>query len=300
MENKKLSPNDLIKKFGAKLGQTNIIAVFVNSKDKQVRNYNFNHVIASVIFIENKTLKIIDEKLHKMYVNTRMDEIIGYFSDSGVDNLRIIRLSSRIKNREFIQISTHPWFGVEYMDYNHFFDPIEHPVFNSLMQNTIRFTDGKWVGTNIVFIFEGISWDFLLMIFRCNNLIVSGGTNTKRHILSPSELKLSQFILNIIPENYMTVVNSFHSDNTEPDSKGLTRALRDMTGIEMEEILEKVNWLIFKQPGKQTQSAKNKKSKSKSKFKTEGKTSENKNINIKSDDGTPDNIINNNNNNIKK
>jgi len=66
----------------------------VNSKDKQVRTDNFNHIIASVIFIEDKTLKIIDEKLYKMSRNQRIDEIIGYFSYSNVDNLRIIRIGT--------------------------------------------------------------------------------------------------------------------------------------------------------------------------------------------------------------
>ena len=43
------------------------------------------------------------------------------------------------------------------------------------------------------------------------NIIVSGGSNTKKHILSPIQLRLARFVIAFLPLCGSTVANSFHS-----------------------------------------------------------------------------------------
>jgi hypothetical protein len=45
-----------------------------------------------------------------------------------------------------------------------------------------------------IFIFEGISWSNIVYLFKIHDLIISGGTYSKRHKLNKCELKLAMFL----------------------------------------------------------------------------------------------------------
>jgi DNA-dependent RNA polymerase-like protein len=62
---------------------------------------------------------------------------------------------------------------------------------------------------DIIFIFEGYIWSSIVGFFRWNNFIVSGGSNTKRHMLSPVQLRLSRFLIAF----QLDVPDTFHSEN---------------------------------------------------------------------------------------
>lgn len=76
-----------------------------------------------------------------------------------------------------------------------------------------------------IFIFKSKSWIEVTTNFKKNNIIISGGTNTKRHILSPNQLWLSQFITFISVSN--SIIDSFHNSK-----KSESRPIIDLTSKE--------------------------------------------------------------------
>jgi hypothetical protein len=63
-----------------------------------------------------------------------------------------------------------------------------------------------------IFIFEGLQYAEIVYKLAFYNIIVSGGSNTKKHILSPIQLRLARFLIAILPVTGSKVVNSFHSN----------------------------------------------------------------------------------------
>ena len=64
----------------------------------------------------------------------------------------------------------------------------------------------------VIYKFIGTNWSCLLNDFRLFNIVLSGGSNTKRHILSPLQNKLAKFIACIEDNTDATVSDSFHID----------------------------------------------------------------------------------------
>ena len=84
-----------------------------------------------------------------------------------------------------------------------------------------------------IIMFKNISWKELQALFRANGLIISGGSVTKRHLISPNQLKLISFI-NIINRGNLEDVNSciakfYPSDvnhtETEPVSREIDKEI---------------------------------------------------------------------------
>jgi len=67
---------------------------------------------------------------------------------------------------------------------------------------------------NTFFIFEGLYWLDVLLGFKQHRVSISGGSNTLRHVLSPVQFRLSQFIMclegGIV---HKAVGDSFHLSN---------------------------------------------------------------------------------------
>jgi len=84
----------------------------------------------------------------------------------------------------------------------------------------------------MIFHFETQTWSNLLLNFRRFDIIVSGGSNTKRHILSPIQLRLAQFIVCLEGISSSGVVESF-----KLDLKSSTRIGIDFTTKEVKECM---------------------------------------------------------------
>jgi len=82
----------------------------------------------------------------------------------------------------------------------------------------------------MIFHFENQTWANLLLNFRRLDIIVSGGSNTKRHIISPVQLRLAQFIVCLEGFSSSGVVESF-----KLDLKSSTRMGIDLTTKEIKE-----------------------------------------------------------------
>lgn len=61
-------------------------------------------------------------------------------------------------------------------------------------------------------LFFATNWSYLLSDFRLFNIVISGGSNTKRHMLSPLQNKLSKFIACYEENSDALVSDSFHFD----------------------------------------------------------------------------------------
>lgn len=62
-----------------------------------------------------------------------------------------------------------------------------------------------------IFIFKDRDYGQIVSNLALFNIIISGGSNTKKHILSPIQLRLARFLIAILPLTGSNVVNSFHS-----------------------------------------------------------------------------------------
>ena len=64
-----------------------------------------------------------------------------------------------------------------------------------------------------VFLFRDFYWIDLLDYFNKLNIKISGGSNTKRHMLSNIEFNLSKFLFYIDPSPENTIKNSYHNNS---------------------------------------------------------------------------------------
>jgi hypothetical protein len=62
--------------------------------------------------------------------------------------------------------------------------------------------------------FEKLDYKMIISNFAIFNIMVSGGSNSKKHILSPVQLKLARFILAISDSSGSDVADSFHFNAT--------------------------------------------------------------------------------------
>jgi len=62
-----------------------------------------------------------------------------------------------------------------------------------------------------IFMFKDREYGDIVANLALFNIIISGGSNTKKHILSPIQLRLARFLIAILPLTGTTVANSFHS-----------------------------------------------------------------------------------------
>jgi hypothetical protein len=70
-----------------------------------------------------------------------------------------------------------------------------------------------------IFIFEGLDYGEIVHNLGLFNILISGGSNTKKHILSPIQLRLARFLIAIYPLSGSSVANSFHSYREHQQSK---------------------------------------------------------------------------------
>jgi len=90
----------------------------------------------------------------------------------------------------------------------------------------------------IIFHFEKYEWRTILEQFKRFNIIVSGGSNTKRHILSGVQHRLSQFLI-CIGQDKLAIDTSLHIANRQ-----LNRATVEFTSKEITQRIRKMDKLI--------------------------------------------------------
>jgi hypothetical protein len=70
-----------------------------------------------------------------------------------------------------------------------------------------------------IFLFKNRDYFGIVANLALFNIIISGGSNTKKHILSPIQLRLSRFLIAFLSITGKSVVNSFHNKRKEGQAK---------------------------------------------------------------------------------
>lgn len=74
----------------------------------------------------------------------------------------------------------------------------------------------------VVFCIKGLDWASICGRFALLFIDISGGSNTKKHMLSPHQFRLSQFLICFYGNDVPSIINeSFHRQKTENDKKNL-------------------------------------------------------------------------------
>jgi hypothetical protein len=93
-----------------------------------------------------------------------------------------------------------------------------------------------------IFIFDNIQWSEVCLHFKTKNIIISGGSNTKKHILNPIEFKFSIYLrgLGVTVDN---VTNSFHNTPKEFSYPSGKKTIEELLNSKQEllNIKEKLN-----------------------------------------------------------
>jgi len=173
------------------------MAVFSLSKNIK----NMKNLIASSILLDLK----ISKELTK-------SEIVNYFWLLGIRKLIIIKVVKGESEELFTRIGNSPTsdIGIFTTSYIKLFR-------NNLLRDQVL--NNTQLSNKIVFLFEDSSWNEIVSIFRFNNILISGGSSSKRHLLSPLQLRLSRILLPLeLNRSYnlsKTINDSFHSNSMD-------------------------------------------------------------------------------------
>lgn len=173
-----------------------LMCVFKNAKDKNLESnlYRFNSKVAfwprkDVFLLYKETY----DNMFRLIKGTNMAKMSIHFIvhpdsiNKAVPNLLTVD--------EFKQ------FQIHVHSYEEFFKLLSGEDFKSSV-----FFDYL---NQSIYIFENTTWSVLAFLFRSRGYILSGGTNTKRHILSVLEFRLSQFLFTLYTESDVTVHQLF-------------------------------------------------------------------------------------------
>jgi hypothetical protein len=84
-----------------------------------------------------------------------------------------------------------------------------------------------------IFIFKGLEWNQIIAQFISVGVDISSGSNNKKHLLSPLQLKLSIFLSCVynFSEASNQIINSFHRKLTKKDMKGVDQSTKEIQKV---------------------------------------------------------------------
>nr|AWA82153.1 hypothetical protein [Cantharellus cibarius]AWA82185.1 hypothetical protein [Cantharellus cibarius] len=173
-------------------------------------------VIASTFFTNRKNVSSI-----------KWGNMVSKMENFGWMRLIIVRISQKYTQsyEEILSNSIYMDIKMVFVSIDEFFT--EHWI-NTLI------IDNKFHNQDIIYNFIGIDWHEILIRFKINNIRISGGSTTKRHILSPVQLRLGQFITLTFGVNHSNAIESFQIAN----NKSLTRPIYDLTSKDSHLLIE--------------------------------------------------------------
>lgn len=174
------------------------------TKPKKDDNNEFYSSIISSYFIEDKSIFNIDP--YNLY-----DNLSKYFNESL--NILFIDRNFNEMNEYKLSEKEAQILGIDYHVYE-----IPYTIFftEEIIQKIINDNNNM---NNIVFVFVNIDYFEIKSNFALFKLIISGGSNNKKHILSPIQYKLARFILAISSNSELEVTNSYHSFGDKKSNK---------------------------------------------------------------------------------
>ena len=179
-----------------------LIANFARSFDIFHYNSNKPHLVSSIFYTE----ELNREKLENLPLEKDRNLNIIYIKDSDINNL------SLTKPRDHINIIEIPKIyllkEILNSDENNEIDPkllnklrgqkVFKEIIDSLLSDYQNFDKIKNINLNqYFFIFENLNWFTVQLIFKNLNIVLSGGTLNKRHIVSTTNFNLIKFLISL-------------------------------------------------------------------------------------------------------
>lgn len=111
--------------------------------------------------------------------------------------------------------------SIVYQGHSIFLHLLSKEIFFSLSFFEFLFDKEKKNSFEYIFVFKNISWKEICARFAAASIDISSGSNNKKHLLSPLQLKLSLFLACFYngAQSSMDIVNSFHREFNEMDKK---------------------------------------------------------------------------------
>lgn len=135
-------------------------------------------------------------------INNR-GEIVNQCGKFGIKRLNIVFIDSLTSNNYDFEVSDEAPY-VKYTFYNA----------ETFLEEGLHLLDEK----NTLFIFLSVPWNYLKFKFQYHSIILSGGSHTRRELLSPVEWRLANyltFILNVNFENLLDKYYHYYRENKE-------------------------------------------------------------------------------------
>lgn len=142
-----------------------VLAPAEYNKNNKSKNLPYREFIGKVCYIVNEIAKNITRGNLDLLINTIFTDNINIIVKCDYSNKDIT--ICKYEDKMFIELS--------YSYLNELF--IKNPNILSNCQQTL-------------FIFEEITWECLQIIFNCLRIRISGGSHSKRHLISPLDLRL--------------------------------------------------------------------------------------------------------------
>lgn len=129
---------------------------------------------------------------HKLYLNSDLylilsDQEFSMLQNNTYSNQYRVLLTSFLDNNKS-RVDSYNENNIYIYSYSDFF--------LILKQDCVLDTDA-------VYLFQGLRWEYLKLLFRSAGFNLSGGSHNLRHLLSPIDLKLSQFYFNLL--NFLSI-----------------------------------------------------------------------------------------------
>jgi DNA-directed RNA polymerase, mitochondrial len=175
-----------------------------------MKNYTIIATLARPIQREDNLVSIMSS----CYVLDNLDLEKYLHKYSGEGEFTVIIVDGEGYENEKPKVTKHSQTFISVkLSYSCFFKP-------EILRKFISRIDGYDNYSNNIYIFKNTDWSTIVMKFRLLGIIVSGGKNNKRHLLSHIEMRLALFLyifsdLNINNLIKKTVESYFSKDNLE-------------------------------------------------------------------------------------
>lgn len=191
-----------------------ILGCFTRSFDESHIKNNRIHLISSIFFCRDfpKDDAEMYRRFHNQKITSDSEKMFVIVVEKGN-----ITFKPKVNNNSEKVVTVS--ISIDFLIKNIFFHPAEPErkkesnvkADDDIMEkffggSDLLHKDFTLLGTNCFFIFKGLSWSSILLIFKINGIDISGGTSPKRHLLSTVDGLLREF-LNVFFDYDSKVIN---------------------------------------------------------------------------------------------
>lgn len=233
-------PQDLIFKYmvekkmtkGINSIRTNIVVNMINSRNITKENDTvLHHYVASVFYLFDEDLLRLGHSLN--------NGVLGRLSFLNIKKLKVLFVSEYYEKVDslFDEGDESRKFELHVMNTDLFFENLCFDDLNKYIK--VPLIDDV-NSTNTIFIFNDLTWKEVIQNFRARNIVLSGGSITKRHMLTPVHFKLAQFLIAIYTVIGESIFVPMRQLDGYIESKDVTKGKNnDMTSAVTKEMIRK-------------------------------------------------------------